>query len=64
VCVLSTLYAAVDLGYDCLVVRDAVAGATPDTVRTVVDLVRYQGGLFGGLAGSEAVIESLGRLAG
>jgi nicotinamidase-related amidase len=64
VCVLSTLYAAVDLGYDCLVVRDAVAGATPDTVRAVVDLVRYQGGLFGGLAGSEAVIESLGRLAG
>jgi nicotinamidase-related amidase len=62
VCVLSTLYAAVDLGYDCLVVRDAVAGATPDTVRTVVDLVRYQGGLFGGLADSTAVTQALAGL--
>jgi biuret amidohydrolase len=64
VCVLSTLYAAVDLGYDCLVVPDAVAGATPDTVRSVVDLVRYQGGLFGGLADSTSVVETLGRLVG
>jgi nicotinamidase-related amidase len=62
VCVLSTLYAAVDLGYDCLVVPDAVAGATPDTVRSVVDLVRYQGGLFGGLAESTAVVEALAGL--
>jgi hypothetical protein len=31
-------------------------------VRTVVDLVRYQGGLFGGLADSTAVTQALAEL--
>ena len=55
VCVLSTLYQAVDLGYDCLTVPDAIAGIDPATTETVCDLIRYQGGLFGSLAPADVV---------
>jgi nicotinamidase-related amidase len=50
VCVLATLYAAVDLGYDCVTVADGVGAATPALREGVLDLVRYQGGLFGCVA--------------
>jgi len=63
VCVLSTLLGAVDRGYDCLVVTDAIAGADPGTAATVCDLVRYQGGLFGCLAPAANVEAALNELA-
>ena len=63
VCVLASLYAAIDLGYDCLVVSDAVAGATPEARQTLLDLVRYQGGLFGSSAQTEQVLAALERCA-
>jgi len=63
VCVLSALYTAVDLGYDCLVVEDAVAGATPEARQVLLDLVRYQDGLFGSVAPASAVVEGLERVA-
>jgi nicotinamidase-related amidase len=50
VCVLSSLYAAVDLGYDCLTLIDAIAGIEPGTLDCVSSLIRYQGGLFGALS--------------
>ncbi len=60
---LSALYTAVDLGYDCLVVEDAVAGATPEARQVLLDLVRYQDGLFGSVAPASAVVEGLERVA-
>ena len=63
VCVLSTLLEAVDRGYDCLVVTDAIAGADPATASTICDLVRYQGGLFGCLAPARAVTSALREVA-
>jgi nicotinamidase-related amidase len=59
VCVLSTLYAAVDLGYDCLTVRDAIGGIDDKATSTVHDLIKYQGGLFGSLAPATAVRDAL-----
>jgi nicotinamidase-related amidase len=56
VCVLSTLLSAVDLGYDTLVVSDAVAAVTRETTASVLDLVRYQGGLFGSLVEAAALV--------
>lgn len=59
VCVLATLYGAVDRGFDCLVVSDAVAAVTPEASQTLVDLVRYQRGLFGSVASADTIIEAM-----
>jgi nicotinamidase-related amidase len=56
VCVLSTLLSAVDLGYDTVVVSNAVAAVSAETLASVLDLVRYQGGLFGSLATADELI--------
>lgn len=63
VCVLSTLYATTHLGYDCLTVRDAVAGTDDEMTSRVHDLIRYQGGLFGSLADAAGVREALAEVA-
>lgn len=60
VCVLSTLYAAVDLGYDCLTLADGVGAASVALRESVLDLVRYQGGLFGCVATCSELAASLG----
>jgi biuret amidohydrolase len=63
VCVLASLYAAVDLGYDCLTLSDGIAGVGPGTADSATSLVLYQGGLFGAVStvdrairGFEAVV--------
>jgi nicotinamidase-related amidase len=56
VCVLSTLLSAVDLGYDTVVVSDAIAAVSDATRESVLDLVRYQGGLFGRVAEASAAL--------
>ncbi|MCU1487394.1 MAG: hypothetical protein JWN67_4140, partial [Actinomycetia bacterium] len=38
------------LGYDTVVVSDAIAAVSTETTESVLDLVRYQGGLFGELS--------------
>lgn len=60
VCVLSTLYAAVDLGYDCLTLADGVGAASESLRSSVLDLVRYQGGLFGCVATCGDLLATLG----
>jgi biuret amidohydrolase len=47
VCVLATLLAAVDHGYDCLTLVDGIGAANAQIRDTVLGLVQYQGGLFG-----------------
>ena len=63
VCVLATLYGAVDRGFDCLLLADGVAGATPSATQTLLDLVRYQTGLFGSIATVDSVVTALAGLA-
>ena len=59
VCVLSTLLSAVDLGYETVVVSDAIAAVSAETTSSVLDLVRYQGGLFGELVTAADFIAAL-----
>lgn len=59
VCVLATIYAAVDRGYDCLTVTDAVGASTGDVRRAATSFVEYQGGLFGRTATTADVVSSL-----
>jgi biuret amidohydrolase len=59
VCVLSTLYSAVDRGFSCLLVTDAIAAVSEATNESVLDLIRYQGGLLGCLADHTATIAGL-----
>jgi nicotinamidase-related amidase len=59
VCVLSTMLAAVDRGYSTLLVSDAIASVSTATTESVLDLVRYQGGLFGCVTTAEAMIAAM-----
>lgn len=61
VCVLSTLLAAVDLGYECLLIEDAVGAASQDLVDSVVGMVAYQGGLFGSAATTDEFVAGSSR---
>jgi nicotinamidase-related amidase len=59
VCVASTLYAAVDHGYDCLTISDGIAGVNTTVTENLLGLVRYQGGLFGAETSAAAATRSL-----
>lgn len=50
VCVSSTMRDANDLGFDCLIVRNACAAATEQLHESVLDSVKMEGGIFGAVA--------------
>jgi nicotinamidase-related amidase len=62
VCVLSTLLEAVDRGFDCLTVTDAVAAVDTELRDRVLDLIRYPHGLFGALAPTATVVAGYSRV--
>lgn len=64
VCVSATLYSAVDRGYDCLTISDGVAGVTESVTEALLNLVRYQGGLFGAETTAAVAEASLWAFAG
>jgi nicotinamidase-related amidase len=59
VCVLASLYAAVDLGYDCLTLSDGIAGVGPGMSDSVTSLIGYQEGLFGAVSTVDRAIDGL-----
>lgn len=59
VCVLATLLAAVDLGYDCLLVQDAIAADDPAVTAATLRIVDHEGPLFGARASAAALISAL-----
>ncbi|HTU53014.1 MAG TPA: isochorismatase family cysteine hydrolase [Acetobacteraceae bacterium] len=59
VCVHTTVREANDRGYECLVVTDCVASYLPKLHEAALAMIAAQGGIFGWLAGSEAVIPAL-----
>ena len=59
VCVNTTVREANDRGYDCLVVADCVGSYFPEFQEMGLRMIRAQGGIFGWVAPSEAVIEAL-----
>ena len=59
VCVNTTVREANDRGYDCVVVADCVGSYFPEFQEMGLRMIKAQGGIFGWVASSEAVIEAL-----
>jgi nicotinamidase-related amidase len=62
VCVHSTTREANDRGYECLVVSDCVGSYFPEFQRVGLEMIKAQGGIFGWVADSAAVIAALQSL--
>ena len=62
VCVHTTTREANDRGYECLVVSDCVGSYFPDFQRIGLEMIKAQGGIFGWVADSGAVIPALAAL--
>ncbi|WP_433566249.1 cysteine hydrolase family protein [Nocardia sp. CA-151230] len=59
VCVHTTVREANDRGYECLVVSDCVGSYFPDFQRAGLAMITAQGGIFGWVADSAAVLDAL-----
>ena len=59
VCVHTTVREANDRGYEALVISDASASYFPEFHRVALEMVKAQGGIFGWLADSKAVIAAI-----
>ena len=57
VCVSSTLRTAVDLGYRCITVSDACASGDPALHKAALAMIGVEGGVFGEVATTAAVVE-------
>ena len=62
VCVHTTTREANDRGYECLVVSDCVGSYFPDFQRIGLEMIKAQGGIFGWVADSGAVIPAIAAL--
>lgn len=60
VCVNTTVREANDRGFECLVVSDATGSYFPEFQRIGLEMIKAQGGIFGWVAPSSAVLEALG----
>ena len=59
VCVNTTVREANDRGFECLVVSDAVGSYFPEFNRIALEMIKAQGGIFGWVAPSTAVIAAI-----
>jgi len=63
VCVHTTTREANDRGYECLIVSDCVGSYFPEFQRVGLEMIAAQGGIFGWVADTAAVIPALQQLA-
>ena len=59
VCVHSTLRAAVDLGYECLLLGDCCGAVNDGLHAWAIESVKVENGVFGTVAGAEAFVDAL-----
>ena len=59
VCVHTTVREANDRGYECLVLADCVGSYFPEFQRVGLDMIAAQGGIFGWVADSSALLAQL-----
>ncbi|MBH0776550.1 cysteine hydrolase family protein [Nocardia bovistercoris] len=59
VCVHTTVREANDRGYECLVVSDCVGSYFPEFQRVGLEMIAAQGGIFGWVADSAAILDAL-----
>ncbi len=55
----STMRAANDMGYECLLVEDATAALAPDLKPNTLSMIEMSGGIFGAIGTTAAVIAAL-----
>jgi nicotinamidase-related amidase len=56
VCVHSTLRAAIDLGFECLVLEDCCAATVPEHHIAAIGTICTEGGIFGSVASSQSLL--------
>ena len=61
VCVHTTMRDANDRGYECLLLSDCTGATDYDNYLAALQMVKMQGGVFGAVATSAALLESLAR---
>jgi len=59
VCVHTTMRDANDMGYECLLLTDCTAATKVENHLAAIDMVKMQGGVFGAVADSAALLERL-----
>ena len=59
VCVSTTQRHANDLGYECLLLEDCCAATDPANHDAILSMTKKQGGVFGAVANSKALIEAI-----
>jgi nicotinamidase-related amidase len=59
VCVQTTVREANDRGYECLVLSDGIASYFPEFYQATIAMVKAQGGIFGWVSTSDALLEGL-----
>ena len=59
VCCSATVIAANDRGYNAIVLRDCVASYSPARHAAVLDVIKAQGGIFGWVTDSPAVLAAM-----
>jgi nicotinamidase-related amidase len=64
VCVHTTVREANDRGYDCLVLEDCVASYFPEFHAAALKMITAQGGIFGWVSNSAALVPVLARIRG